>query len=161
VSGAQLVALFAARNAGIGVPDEAISRALVFYQNCQASDGSVGYTSADGGSGPRNAIAVLVSALARERDTRLHRLAWVCLANNSGGQQSSSYYFYYLYYAAQAFFHADMQAWRRWNRQVADQLILTQNAQGGWDGPNGTVFCTGAALLSMGLNYRYLPIYER
>jgi hypothetical protein len=34
VSGAQMVALFAARNAGIGVPEEAIQKGLRFYLNC-------------------------------------------------------------------------------------------------------------------------------
>ena len=39
VSGAQMVALFAARNAGIGVPDAAIQKALRFFAECQTPDG--------------------------------------------------------------------------------------------------------------------------
>ena len=35
VSGAQMVALFAARNAGIGVPEDAIRKALRFFAECQ------------------------------------------------------------------------------------------------------------------------------
>ena len=160
VSGAQVVALFAARNAGLEVPDEAIERALAFYRECQGDDGGIGYTDRGGGSPPRNAIAVVVATLARERESRLFREAWAWL-RRSGENQSDSYYFYYLYYAAQAYFRADMNAWRAWNRQLADRLAATQNASGGWDGPNGSTFCTASALLSMALNYRYLPIYER
>ncbi|MBP7274720.1 MAG: terpene cyclase/mutase family protein [Kiritimatiellae bacterium] len=160
VSGAQVVALFAARNAGLEVPDEAIERALAFYRECQNPDGGIGYTERGEGSPPRNAIAVVVATLARERNSRLFRDAWAWL-KRSGDNAQDSYYFYYLYYAAQAYFRADMNAWRTWNRQLADRLSATQNASGGWDGPNGSTFCTATSLLSMALNYRYLPIYER
>ena len=44
VSGAQMVALFAARNAGIGVPEDAIRKALRFFAECQTPDGGIGYT---------------------------------------------------------------------------------------------------------------------
>jgi hypothetical protein len=33
--------------------------------------------------------------------------------------------------------------------------------EGGWNGNYGTTFSTSSALLSLALNYRYLPIYER
>jgi hypothetical protein len=160
ISGAQLVALFAARNAGLEVPEAAIERALEFYRRCQDAAGGIGYTEVGGGSGPRNAIAVLVAGLAQEQDSRLFRGSWDWL-RRSGEGQSGGYLFYYYYYAAQAWFRADMAAWRTWNRQMADRLLSTQNAQGGWDGPQGSTFCTASALLSMALNYRYLPIYER
>jgi len=32
---------------------------------------------------------------------------------------------------------------------------------GSWDGQFGATFSTAASLLSLALNYRYLPIYER
>jgi hypothetical protein len=160
VSGAQLVALFAARNAGLEVPEAAIERALEFYRRCQDAAGGIGYTEVGGGSGPRNAIAVLVAALAQEHESRLFRGAWTWL-RSSGEGNSGGYLFYYYYYAAQAWFRADMAAWRTWNRQTADRLLSTQNAQGGWDGPQGSTFCTATAMLSMALNYRFLPIYER
>lgn len=163
VSGAQMVALFAARNAGIAVENEVLDRALNFYRQCLTSDGGVGYTDANaGGSGPRNAIAVLVAGLAREQNSKLFRSAWQWLQQRGeGDEDGGAYTFYYLYYAAQAYFRADMNAWRKWNRKTADALSMTQSASGAWEGPNGTTFCTGASILSMALNYRFLPIYER
>lgn len=161
VSGAQFVALAAVRNAGIAVPDRALLQALQFYQECQSADGGIGYTGRDGGgSSARNAIAVTVAALAREKESRLFQKTFrVLLA--SGEQDSGGYFFYYLYYAAQAYFHADMQVWKAWNTRNFARLAQTQGADGSWTGPNGRVFCTSSALLSLALNYRFLPIYER
>lgn len=161
ISGAQVVALLAARNAGLSVPDAAIWRALQFYEQCQLVDGQIGYTSADGGgSGARNAIAVTVAALARERESRLFRRTFQVMRER-GDQDGGGYFFYYLYYAAQAFFHADAVAWREWNARNVARLLETQSADGSWSGAHGRVFSTSCALLSLALNYRYLPIYER
>ena len=44
VSGAQMVALFAARNAGLSVPESAIEKAIEFFISCQDSSGGFGYT---------------------------------------------------------------------------------------------------------------------
>jgi hypothetical protein len=160
LSGGILVALFAARNAGIEVDDEVIQRGLAFIRSCQDGSGGIGYTQPGDGSAARNAIGVLVASLANEPDSTFTRGAFAWLKQNAE-QAGGSYYFYYLYYAAQAYFRADMTEWRAWNRQLIRQLGATQNAAGGWDGPQGSTFCTSAALLSMALNYRYLPIYER
>jgi len=162
VSGAQMVALFAARNAGIQVPDQAIAEGLDFYRRVQAPDGGIGYTAPDAGSPPRNAIGVVVASLGQQQDSRLMKGAFAALTSGAeSGGMINAYFFYYLYYAAQAYFRADMNAWRQWNRSTVAGLVAAQNAQGGWDGAHGPAFCTASALLAMALNYRYLPIYER
>jgi hypothetical protein len=159
VSGANLVALFAARNAGIGVPDEAIKKALQFYLMCQSGDGGFGYTSPGGSNGPRTAIGALVFALARQKDGRAFKAAFQFLS--TGAQTEGAYFHYYLYYASQSFFHASMQAWTEWNTINVNSLKSAQKPDGGWDGSNGATFSTATSLLSLALNYRYLPIYER
>lgn len=160
VSGAQMVALFAARNAGIAVPDEAIKRGLEYYRSCQEANGGIGYTSPGGGNVTRTAIGALVAALAKRKDTHLFNNAWNYLKTDRGGRDGS-YYFYTLYYQAQALFQSDMQEWRMWNDQNFRELASVQGADGAWTGQFGSGFCTSAALLSMALNYRFLPIYER
>ncbi len=158
VSGAQMVALFAARNAGIGVPEEAIQKGLQFFQRCQTREGGYGYTSASGPNGPRTAIGVLVLALAKEKNSDAFRRAFNYLQKTP---RSTSYYQYSLYYASQAFFHAEPKAWNKWNRKNIIELSKSQNEDGSWEGQFGATFCTSASLLSLALNYRYLPIYER
>ena len=160
VSGAQMVALMAARNAGLAIPDEAVAKGLAFYRQCQGGDGGIGYTGPDSGNGPRPAIATLAAALAKEKDSKLFKGAWRFLREN-GESDAGGYFFYYLYYAAQAYFHADAGAWREWNKANAERLLGTQSADGEWLGPYGGTFCTSTALLSLALNYRFLPIYER
>ena len=58
-------------------------------------------------------------------------------------------------------FRASPEDWNTWNLANVRQLQATQSESGSWTGNYGTTFATSAALLSMALNYRYLPIYER
>ena len=158
VTGAQMVALFAARNAGIAVPQEAIQKGLKYFSNCQSGDGGIGYTSSAGPNGARTAIAALSWALAKEKNSREFKSAFAYLQN---APAESHYHHYYLYYAAQAFFHASPEAWNNWNRKNIKSLSSSQNADGSWEGQFGSTFSTTASLLSLALNYRFLPIYER
>jgi hypothetical protein len=160
VSGAQMVALYAARNAGLKVPDEAIKKGLKFYVSCQSSDGGFGYSGAGGSNAPRTAIGALVFALERQKEGKPFKAAMRYL-KQSGGNNDASYPFYYEYYAAQAFFHGDMDMWRAWNEKNITQLQSSQAENGAWEGNHGPVFSTAAALLSLAVNYRFVPIYER
>jgi hypothetical protein len=158
VSGAQIVALFAARNAGIGVPEEAIQKALRYMLRCQTPEGGIGYTSASSPNGARTAIGVLTLALAKEKKSNAFKNAFAYLQK---APPDISYQQYYLYYAAQAFFHASPEAWNEWNKKNIRTLASSQSQEGSWDGQFGPTFSTAASLLSLALNYRYLPIYER
>lgn len=158
VSGAQMVALFAARNAGVAVPEDAIQKGLKFFATCQTPEGGYGYTSASGPNGARTAIGCLLLSLSKEKHTKEFKSAFEYLQKAPTEQ---NYQHYYLYYAAQAFFHSSPQAWQTWNRKNIKTLASTQTADGSWEGPFGATFSTSASLLSLALNYRYLPIYER
>jgi hypothetical protein len=159
VSGAQMVALFAARNAGIGVPEDAIRKALRFFAECQTPDGGIGYTSPGGPDGARTAIGALVFSLARQQKSAAFRSAINYL--NTNPSDEGGYHQYYLYYAAQAFFRASPQAFDAWNAQNIKSLEAGQLDDGSWSSGLGPTFSTSASLLSLALNYRLLPIYER
>jgi len=158
VSGAQMVALFAARNAGIAVPEEAVQKGLRFFLRCQTPDGGFGYISASGPNSARTAIGCLVLALAKEKNSKPFQSAFKFLQR---APDEFTYQQYYLYYGAQAFFHASPEAWQTWNRKNIKTLGGTQNPDGSWEGQFGATFATSASLLSLALNYRFLPIYER
>ena len=71
VSGAILVGLLAARNAGIEVPDKAIDKAISYYTKMTAPSGQVAYAGGIGGfdeSLARISIATLVYSVARRKD---------------------------------------------------------------------------------------------
>ena len=158
VSGAQVVALLAARNAGLAIPDDAIRKALKFFTDCQTGDGGFGYTGPGGPNAPRTAIAVLAFALAKQKTANAFLAGTAFLA---AAPPDQTYFHYYLYYAAQANFHTSPKVWRAWNAANIKTLTTSQTAEGAWTGNFGTTFSTTASLLSLALNFRFLPIYER
>jgi hypothetical protein len=151
--------LLAARNAGIAVPDAAVDRAIRLIVSNQSGDGGFGYASASGSTPSCSAIGTLMLALTRHNTGAAYQSALRHVENiwlNPGGHN-----YYYLYYASQALFHGDMQKWNRWAGDNLARLKASQSAEGRWQGGEGDVFCTAAALLSLALHYRYLPVYER
>ena len=162
VSGACFVALIAARNAGLKVPDKNIEDALKFYTDCQnVGDGGIGYMPRSGShGGATTAIGVAAFAYARKKDQMTFIKALKSMKSSEDGS-GGGYPFYYDYYAAQGFFQGDFAAWQSWNDKQVKRLGELQNDDGAWDAGLGPGTCTALALLSIALNYRYLPIYER
>ncbi len=158
VSGAQMVALLAARNAGIAVPEEAVQKGMKFFLSCQSEDGGLGYTGPGDPNDTRTAIGAVVFALARQKEARSFRAA---LGYLRGSGAPAAHPYYHEYYMAQALFHGDTELWRLWSATNTRRLAAAQLANGSWEGAGGSTFCTSAALLSLAVNYRFLPIYER
>ncbi|MBB5352407.1 hypothetical protein HNR46_002652 [Haloferula luteola] len=160
VSGCQLVALLGARNAGIGVPQEAIQKGLAFMARCRAEDGSYGYTSSGGGKPTLTAIGVTCLGLAKQREGKGFAKSVDYLAENLD-YRDQHYPYYYEYYMSQALFQSNDQLWAEWNEKNLRYLGVLQQPDGSWPGDKGEAFSTAGALLSIALNYRYLPIYEK
>ena len=149
----------AARNAGVPVPEKSIQDGLHFYFSMP--DGGRGHwlCFGDGPNATRTAIGCLVMALAKERNSAAFQSAFLFLKN--ARQDREQYPAYFRYYASQAYFQASPELWDAWNHDNINTLRGTQAADGSWEGPVGLTFNTAASLLSLALNYRYLPIYER
>lgn len=160
VAGCQLVALFGARNAGIPVPDEAIKKGLAYMARCRGSDGAYGYTSASGGKQTLTAIGVTCLALAKQKEGKGFQNSVNYLRDNLNFRERQ-YPYYFEYYMSQALFHADEEAWNEWNSKNQRYLATAQRPDGSWPGNKGESFNTAGALLSLALNYRFLPIYEK
>lgn len=160
VSGAQLVALYAARNAGLPVPDEALKKGLAYMARCRGSDGGYGYTSASGAKPTLTAIGVLSLALAKEKEGKGFQSSLDYLRKQMTFRDRH-YPYYFEYYMSQALFHADPEAWNEWNLLNIRYLSTIQARDGSWPGNKGQSFNTAGALLSLALNYRFLPIYEK
>jgi len=160
VTGCQLVTLFAARNAGIAVPDEAIRKALAYLASNRAQNGSYGYTSLTGGKPTLTAIGLLCQSLAKERDSKGYQASLDYLRDKLD-YRDQYYPYYFEYYMSQALFHADDALWREWNERNIRYLSIIQASDGSFPGNQGPSFNTAGALLSLALNFRYLPIYEK
>lgn len=162
VSGAVLMGLLAARNAGIKVPDESIDKALKYFEQMTSNQGSVGYSGIGsfGGSNNLKAISALVLAIGKRKDLDKYEAVLKQCVNNIE-QNEASYPFYNRYYMAQALFQGDVDAWQKWNLRTIRILKEMQNDDGSFTGSHGQAYATSMSLLALALNYRFLPIYER
>jgi len=160
ISGCQFVALMAARNAGIPVPQEPLTKALAYLARCRNSNGSYGYTSSSGGKPTLTAIGILCHCLAKERGGKSFQRSLAYLADHIN-YRDKYYPYYFEYYMSQALFQADEKLWREWNALNIRYLATIQSPDGSWPGNKGPAFNTAGALLSLALNYRFLPIYEK
>lgn len=162
VAGTVLMGLLGARNAGIEIPNEAVDKAVGFFQSHTMQDGSVAYQMAmsHGGGSTRTAIAALIYAIAKKKDIPEYASVAAFIKNRMD-HRASGYMFYDLYYMAQALFQSDFEAWETWNRRTITRLQEMQADDGSFSSSYGRAYGTGMAILSLALNYRLLPIYER
>jgi hypothetical protein len=166
VSGAVLVGLLAARNAGIEIPDESIDKAISYYTKMTATSGQVAYTGGIGGfdeSLARISIATLVYAVARRKDLKQYKatLGYLIDKLEFTGRSGFGWEDYQRYYQSQALFQGDVEAWKKWNKLLVRQLKSAQRPDGSFTGQHGDAVGTAFSLLALALNYRFLPIYER
>jgi hypothetical protein len=163
VSGAVIVGLLAARNAGIEVPDEAIDKAVSYFKSMTSKGGEVAYAGGLGGFGEsmaRSSIATLTYAVARRKDLAEYK-ATLAYIKQRIEQPTQMYLEYVRYYEAQALFQGDLESWEKWNKLLVRQLKESQLPDGSFRGQFGPTIATSLSLLSLALNYRFLPIYER
>ena len=163
VAGTVLMGILGARNAGIEVPNEAIDKALNFFQTCTMRGGGVTYTpSGSHGDGlTRSAIATLVYAIGKRKDTPEYKSTAEFIKRRANFNIGNHYMFYTLYYMAQALFQSDFEAWQAWNQRTIERLQKMQQQDGSFNSSYGKAYGTGMAVLTLALNYRLLPIYER
>lgn len=166
VSGAVLVGLLAARNAGIDVPDESIDKAISYYTKMTSTSGQVAYSGGLGGmdeSLARISIGTLVYSIARRKDLPQFKatLDYLKQKLEFTGPSGHGWMEYQRYYQAQALFQGDVQAWEKWNKLLIRQLKATQLPDGSFTGQFGPAISTSMSLLALALDYRFLPIYER
>ena len=164
VSGAVLVGLLAARNAGIEVPDEVIDKSINYFTKMTSPSGQVGYSGGFGGfdeSFARISIATLVYSVARRKDLTQFKATLGYLTQRLENVSQQNWPEYTRYYQAQALFQGDVEAWEKWNKLLVRHLKQIQLADGSIPGQMGATLGTSMSCLALALNYRFLPIYER
>ncbi len=162
VSGAVMIGLLAARNAGVEVPDEAIDKAIAYFKSMTSKSGDVAYSGIGnmGTSMARSSIATLSYAVARRKDLPEYKATLEYLKQRIE-EPAGGYLEYTRYYEAQALFQGDLESWEKWNKLLVRQLKEAQLPDGSIRGQFGPTISTSLSLLSLALNYRFLPIYER
>ncbi len=163
----QVMALRAARDAGIKVERDVIDRAVKYVRSCQNPDGGFCYQAQMHGAGSgfaRSAagVASLYYAGIFEGDDLQRGLKYLSqfTPGRPGEQGAEGMYFYGNYYAVQAMFLAGGEYWATFYPKVRDQLIAKQDkTAGSWNGEAGQEYATAMALIILQMPNRYLPVY--
>ncbi|MEO1528361.1 MAG: squalene--hopene cyclase [Planctomycetota bacterium] len=162
VSGSVMMGLLAARNAGFEIPDESVDRAIAYFERMTARNGVVGYSSVSDGNGEsmaRSSIVNLVLSIAGRKDLPAYTSTKTYIVANRDAP--AIWPEYARYYQAQALFQCDVEAWRAWNAGVIRTLKTKQKDDGSFEGDLGVTNSTSMNLLTLAVNFRFLPIYER
>jgi Squalene-hopene cyclase C-terminal domain/Prenyltransferase and squalene oxidase repeat len=161
----QVMALRAARNAGIGVPKETIDRAVDYIRRSQNADGGYMYQLSGGNSRFALTAAAVVALYnagiyeGTEIDTAIAYLQSNVAANSSVDR--NNFFYYAHYYSAQAFWHRGGSAWEQWYGRLKRTLLSQRNQQGGWFDYNSLEYGTAMACLILNMPRTVLPIFQR
>jgi hypothetical protein len=173
VTGWQVMALRAAKNLGCDVPPEAIDRAIEYIKRCQdSSTGGFRYV-AGGGFGGVTIPCTGTSILALEICGKAHHHSDEAV--KAGGyllknlpRWGTMHFSYSMYYCSQATFQLGDNYWNYFKPHMHEVLLKNQTKDNGaWIGTDndsqvyGTYYTTAMGVLSLTVEYRYLPIYQR
>jgi hypothetical protein len=167
VSVCQIMALRAARNAGLHVPKSTVEACNKYVRQSQNADGGFKYQLVRG-SESRFALTAaglvsLFNAGIYEGSDVDRGLAYLMKHLPGGGIIGREpHYFYGQYYAVQATWQAGGDYWRRWYPAIRDELLGRQAIDGSW--PDPTVcseYGTAMALIILQMPNNSLPIFQR
>lgn len=185
----QVMALRAAKNVGCDVSPTVIDRAVEYVKRSRDRFGTGGYCYTPGGhvTLPCTGAAVLSLELCGKEYHKsaesLQAADYITqsLVNQAGGNpavgrnvahfRQQQHFFYGVYYTSQAMFQIGGKYWE-WYRAYLHWLLLHPdgnrqqpsgfwNAVSGDDQMAGVNYCTAMAVLSLTVEYRFLPIYQR
>ncbi|MBX3423656.1 MAG: terpene cyclase/mutase family protein [Pirellulaceae bacterium] len=161
----QMMALRAARNAGLGVPQQTIQRAIHYVRQCQNPDGGFMYQTRGGESRfPLTAAAIvaLYSAGVYEGSEIESAFAYL-LANISlnNSLERNNFFFYAHYYSAQAFWLRGGSEWEPWYKRLKRTILGLRTSRGGWFDYNSSEYGTAMACLILNMPRTVLPIFQR
>jgi hypothetical protein len=166
----QVMALRAARNAGIFVPKETIDRCIEYVRKCQTVEGGFRYQLSTTwqvtfGLTAAGVVALYSGGVYEGKPIEAGLRYLERYRPGLAMRQPSNHYFYSHYYAVQAMWHAGGERWKQWYPDVRDELLQFpfHTSTGGWRDPSayGDEYATAMALLILQTPNNYLPIFQR
>ncbi|WP_199590191.1 prenyltransferase/squalene oxidase repeat-containing protein [Bremerella cremea] len=161
----QMMALRAARNAGIYVPNETVDRCVSYVTRSQNADGGFSYMLSGGPSAfPRSAAGVVALYSAGMYEGEVIERALLYLEDNLPHESTfrgNNHFFYGQYYAAQAFWQVGTQRWEQYYRTIRQVLQDRQTTQGFWTDFICPEYGTAMACIVLQLPNNYLPIFQK
>ncbi|MEK7466796.1 MAG: hypothetical protein AAB074_05205 [Planctomycetota bacterium] len=184
ISGWMIMALRAARAAGLTVPTATWTRARTFYTLAtdeqrpwvayflldQTRHGGTPAVQASGVLA-RNYLGLPRGGTLESRTVALLAKTPPSIANPPKGEESEWHHsFYYVYYATLVMFYNGGEEWTAWNRAMKREVLPMQlksgHELGSWPtkgldtGYGGRAYATAMAVLNLEVYYRYLPSYK-
>jgi prenyltransferase beta subunit len=161
----QVMALRAARNAGLKVPNETVDKCVDYVKRSQNPDGGFRYMLAGGDSQfPRSAAGVvaLYSAGIYEGPEIEKGLAYLdqFLPRENLANQDA-HFFYGQYYGVQAMWQAGGKRWERWYPAIRTTLLARQQPDGSWVDPICAEYGTAMATIVLQMPVSSVPIFQR
>ncbi len=170
VTVAQLMALRAAKNAGIFIDKSVVDKCVEYIKGCKLPDGGFSYQKAKPATGslfPRSAAAIvgLYSAGIYEGEIIEKGLKYLMRYLPTGQRQTADvrpdHYYYGHYYAALAMWTAGGNYWNEWFPAIRKELLARRGNGNVWDDYNGTAYGTAMACIILQLPNNYLPIMQK
>ncbi len=174
----QAMSLRSAKNDGLDVPSEAIDDVVAYLENSFTSplnrdgiprDSVAGFAYQPGSYSPTftmTAAGLLAMQTCGRYDSPLVAGAAKWLLEHPP-RNNERFFFYGMYYYAQAMHQVGGEAAETATNLTRELLLRVQTRAGHWnslDGEErnfGMVYATSLAILSLGVRYHYLPIYQR
>ncbi|MGA2496842.1 MAG: prenyltransferase/squalene oxidase repeat-containing protein, partial [Tepidisphaeraceae bacterium] len=170
----QVVALRAAKNGGLDVPQPTIDRAVAYVRSCFDEHlGGFAYQPRSGPGFARTAAAIYsLQVCGQYDDPRVKRGSEYLFKNKADRQ----WFTYGNFYAAPAQYMIGGETWEKWYGDMRDLLLKTTDQNGlmrvqgelvswepKWDGGGrvGTIYSTAVYTMILAMPYHYLPLYQR
>jgi squalene cyclase len=161
----QVMALRAARNAGLYVPNQTIDRCVDYVKRSQNADGGFMYMLSGGPSRfPRSAAGVvaLFSAGIYEGDELRRGIEYLEQHQPAAEEFArDTHAMYGNYYAAQAMWQAGGGYFQKWYPAVQDILLKQQQEDGSWMDLICAEYGTAMATIILQIPNNMLPIFQR
>lgn len=164
----QVVALRAAKNSGIEVPQQTIDKAVEYVKNCY-DESSGGFTYQPKNRSPgfaRTAAAIYSLQVCGLYEDPLVKKGSQYLFENY--KEDHEWYTYGNYYAAPAQYMIGGETWKKWYEMCKKSLLANVKRQGDlayWEargrGGVGPNYSTAVYVMMLAMPYHYIPLYQR
>jgi squalene cyclase len=162
----QVMALRAAKNSGMHVPDKTLEKAIDYIKSCYDPN-SGGFTYMPGNRAPgfaRTAAGICVLQLTGKYDAKEIPKALEFLKTHQTGRE---YFWYGHYYACHAMHQVGGKEWEDYYKGIKNLLLEKQSEDGSWSTTDydrmsaGPVYQTSIAVIVLSVPTHYLPIFQR
>jgi len=165
----QVVALRAAKNAGLDVPQTTIDNAVKYVKSCyHAPSGGFTYQPNREPGFARTAAAIYSLQVCGLYEDEMVKKGSEYLIKNS--KQTDQWFTYGNFYAAPAQYMIGGDTWRQWYTMMKDTLFKAVTTKGDtsyWDTKLdqgrgvGQIYCTAVYTMILAMPYHYIPLYQR